>query len=235
MESFNNGIMKKVGIYKMYWDNNDYYYYGQSINLKSRFSGHLYDMKKNKHKNIKIQSIYNKYGAPKFDICEICLPEELNDRENIYLKEHYGKDFCCNLIQDSYSCKGRIYTEQGRMAIIAASKNKDCKGSKNPFYGMKHSEETKILMSEARKGKKYPKLSEAKKGTIVREETKQLLSKIKKYGGSWKARIVLDTNTGVFYSCAKEVSDLYGINYGTLMARLCETRPLKNNTQFIYT
>ena len=227
--------MKKVGIYKMYWDNNDYYYYGQSVNLRSRFSGHLYDMKKNKHNNSRIQNVYNKYGKPKFEICELCSPEELNHKEGLYLKEHFGKDNCCNLTQDSYSCKQRARNEVCINKLIEYTKSKDIKGSKNPFYGMKHSEETKRLISEARKGKKYPKLSEAKKGTIVREETRKLLSNMRKYDGSWKARIVLDTNTGVFYSCAKEVSDLYGINYGTLMARLCETRPLKNNTQFIYT
>jgi hypothetical protein len=118
------------------------------------------------------------------------------------------------------------------MSIREARKNRvKLIGDMNPFYGKKHTQEAKIKMSESRIGKKFPKLSEAKKGTKASEETRRKLSQARSYGGSAKAKAILDTNTGVFYSCAKEVSDLYGFAPSTFLARMNGNR--KNNTQFI--
>lgn len=46
------------------------------------------------------------------------------------------------------------------------NRSKRYDGVGNPFYGKKHSEETKNKMSQTRIGKKYPKLSEALKGKL---------------------------------------------------------------------
>jgi hypothetical protein len=46
------------------------------------------------------------------------------------------------------------------------------------------------------------------------------------------SKIILDTESGVFYSCAREVSDLYNIPYSTMRSKL--NGRLKNNTKFIY-
>lgn len=45
-------------------------------------------------------------------------------------------------------------------------------------------------------------------------------------------KIVLDIETGVFYSSLKEVSILYNIRYGNLVKKLCGQN--KNNTNFRY-
>ena len=59
------------------------------------------------------------------------------------------------------------------------------------------------------------------------------MSKAGRLGNAWKAKIVLDTQTGIFYDCAKEVSDLYNINHATFRAHL--RGQFKNNkTRFIY-
>lgn len=48
----------------------------------------------------------------------------------------------------------------------------------------------------------------------------------------YKSKIVLDTQTGIFYSCAKEASDILGINYSKMRSILNGQR--KNNTSLIY-
>jgi excinuclease UvrABC nuclease subunit len=49
--------MVKGGIYRLYWDNNDYYYYGQAVDLQRRKGTHKESASKNKHRNPKIQAI----------------------------------------------------------------------------------------------------------------------------------------------------------------------------------
>lgn len=224
--------MNASGIYKIYWGNNPYYYYGQAVNLQRRKSTHLESMIKGKHKNPKMQSIYNKYGDFIFEPIEYAEYDDLNSVEQKYLDEHFSNEFCCNLCPNSFSSKGRKYSEETLKSIREAAKNRvKLIGDMNPFYGKKHTEEAKMKMSKSRIGKKFPKLSEAKKGTKASEETRRKLSQARSYGGSAKAKAILDTNTGVFYSCAKEVSDLYGFAPSTFLARMNGNR--KNNTQFI--
>ncbi len=223
--------MSKSGIYRLYWDNNDYYYYGQAVNLARRKSTHTESAKKNKHKNPKIQSLVNKYGVFNFEIIEHTSIEELDKLEQIYLDAHFGNKHCCNICPIASSSKGRKY-EGEVLDRIRRSRVKDrLKGCGNPFYGKKHSKETKDLISKSRIGNKYEALSLAKKGTKASPETKKKLSLMRSYGGP-KAKIVLDIMNGVFYSCAKEVSDLYRYNQSSFRASLNGQR--KNNTKFMY-
>jgi group I intron endonuclease len=225
--------MNKGGIYRLYWDNNDYYYYGQAVDLQRRKGTHKESASKNKHRNPKIQAIVNKYGMFKFQIIVHCRNEHLDFLEQRYIDEHFGNQWCCNICPTASSSKGRVYTGAVLEAMRERAKNRDISGDKNPFYGKTHSKETRSKISLTRVGKKYPKLSEAKKGIIASQETKDKLSKAKSYGGAPKAKIVLDTYTGVYYSCAKEVSDLYNITYSTLRSMLNGRN--HNKTPFIYT
>lgn len=224
--------MVKGGIYRLYWNNNNYYYYGQAVDLQRRKSTHKGSASKNKHKNPKIQAIVDKYGMFEFQIIVHCSNEHLNFLEQRYLDEHFSNEWCCNLCPTASSSKGRVYTGKALEAIRQISKNRNFNGERNPFYGKTHSEETKAKIALSRIGKKYPKLSEAKKGTIASQETKDKLSKIRSYGGAPKAKIVLDTLTGVYYSCAKEVSDLYNFQQETFTSWLSGRRP--NKSSFIY-
>lgn len=45
-------------------------------------------------------------------------------------------------------------------------------------------------------------------------------------------KIILDTQVGVFYSGAKDAAKSYGLNFGTLRARL--NGSMINNTNLIY-
>jgi group I intron endonuclease len=224
-------LMNNSGIYKIYWENNPYFYYGQAVNLNRRKLTHINSLKKGIHKNPKMQSIYNKYGDFIFEPVVYCDLEQLNSTEQEYLDCFFNNKNCCNICPIAGSSKGRKITGKALLAIQEAAKNrKKLTGANNPFFGKKHTEETKYKISQSRIGRKFPKISEAKRGFKATEETKQKLSQLRKYGGAPKAKIIIDTNTGVFYSCAKEVSDLYNFVASTFRSKM--NGRLKNNTQF---
>lgn len=56
----------------------------------------------------------------------------------------------------------------------------------------------------------------------------------RKLGKHGMANIVLDTNTGIFYMCAKEAAKAICINYSTLINKLSNQRNHINNTSLMY-
>lgn len=82
------------GIYKIECQNKCVYV-GQSINLKSRQGSHLRKLRQNKHFNIHLQRIFNKYcGNITFSMLEECPPENLTERELFWIKKLNPK---CNM------------------------------------------------------------------------------------------------------------------------------------------
>lgn len=82
----------RTGIYKISFTNNDYFYIGLASRVNkfncysgfyNRWSRHLNDLKKNKHVNLFLQRVYNKYGENvlKFEILEFCTQENISKKE----------------------------------------------------------------------------------------------------------------------------------------------------------
>jgi len=157
----------------------------------------------NKNKSGFIQSVYNKYGMPSFEILEECLYDDLNSREQHYLDLHFDDDKCCNLNKNAVSSKGHKYSKETIERIKMLRTGSQKKGKENPNYGRKASIESRKKMSEAQKGDK-----------------------------SKRARIVLDTESGVFYNCLKDLTDLYNLNHRNMSRYLSGAR--KNKTIYIY-
>ena len=78
------------GIYKIENLKNNKIYIGSSVNLKNREYQHFWLLKKNIHYNNYLQNSYNKYGKNNFsfDIIEVCLFDELIEKENFYIKKY---------------------------------------------------------------------------------------------------------------------------------------------------
>jgi hypothetical protein len=77
-----------IGIYALYWEEQDLIYIGQSQNIKSRFKEHSSKLIRNKHTNYKVQNVYNIYGAPQLYTVEECNLNLLNELE-IYWTEDF--------------------------------------------------------------------------------------------------------------------------------------------------
>jgi group I intron endonuclease len=199
------------GIYK-YTSPSGKIYIGSSKNINKRIVHYKSESCKNQ---TKLYNSFKKYGYEnhKFEIIEECLFEDL------YLKErYYGELFNVlnnnglNLILPKIGENKIGISEETRLKMSESKK-----GDKNIFYGKKHSEETKEKISNSHKGKKH---------------TEEHRRKVSENNAKNMSKTVLDLNTGVFYNSAKEVSDLYNLNHSTLRSQLNGTN--KNNTQFVY-
>lgn len=76
-----------IGIYSLYWEEQDLIYIGLSINIEARFKEHEGSMRRNTHSNYKVQNAYTLYGLPIFNILEECSVDELPSKEIFWTKE----------------------------------------------------------------------------------------------------------------------------------------------------
>lgn len=229
-----------IGIYKIISPKNRIYI-GQSIDIEKRFNTY-------KNLNCKKQTIlyrsFLKYGIEKhkFEVLCECNVEELNDKERYYqdvfsaigvngmnCKLTTSSDRSGKFSEDSKAKmsnfhKGKKLSEETRRKLSEAKKGNKCN------LGIKHTEETKIKMSEAKKGKILSeehkrKIGESGKGKKHSEKTRKKISEV-------KIKIILNTQTGIFYFGCKEAAESMNINHGTLRGKISGNR--KNTTPFIY-
>lgn len=88
-----------IGIYALYWEEQDLIYIGQSQNIESRFKEHLYKLEKQNHTNYKVQDTYNKYGNPKLVLIEKCDILELNNLEIYWTNEFDSINNGLNIVE----------------------------------------------------------------------------------------------------------------------------------------
>ena len=235
-----------IGIYKI-TNPKGKVYIGQSNNIRQRLNHYFCLNCKNQTK------LYNsllKYGIDKhkFETVTECLESELNDLERYY-QELYNcvgrSGLNCKLVECSTdiarysneaklkmsaSAKIKIFTKEHRENM---SKNRI--GSKNAMYGRKQSEETKIKIGLANKNKGTE--TRLKQSIIAKNRPKEFYENLSiKLKGMLppNCKIVLNTETGIFYDSVTDASNTLPKGKGarTLACKLSGKR--KNNTNFIY-
>lgn len=245
-----------IGIYKITSPTNRIYI-GQSIDTEKRFKD--YGRLKCKGQS-RLYNSLKKYGVKnhKFEVIEECAVEKLNERER-YWQDYYDviskKGLNCTLVKANGISGKRSYettfkismTKYGRPPLEKKPKRENNSGSNNPFYGKKHSEETKrkislkLKGSVCEKGEKHFNYGRKHKREdvekrIVRGEKHyffgkkhkpETIEKIrqKKIGrqalsDNPKAKKVIDTSTGMIFLCLKEVHFFTKINYDILRYRV---------------
>ena len=80
-----------IGIYALYWAEQDLIYIGKSINLSKRKYEHFRLLKNNKHV-VKLQNAYNCYGLPVFHILCECDEKVLDELEVQWIAEFSAID-----------------------------------------------------------------------------------------------------------------------------------------------
>lgn len=126
------------GIYKIINVVNNKFYVGSAVDLKRRKTRHFSELRTGKHKNRHLQAAWVKYGEQAFVFVvveELPKDADLLAAENVWLKEHVGKDYCYNLGMDATA----------PMAGFS--------GELSPTWGYKHTEETKAVIAAASKGR----------------------------------------------------------------------------------
>lgn len=171
----------------MSWDNCPYQYYGQAVNFKHRSSSHLRTMRMGRHKNPRVQSVFNKYGDPKIEIIVYCSVEDLDKMEQIFLDTYHGLPFCLNIDPVASSRKGYIPSEQQKRRQSESMTGRFA-GENNPYYGMLHSQDTINKMKDAwtRRSRKVS-----------------------------NSCVLLNKDTGIFYESMVEAAMSIGMNVKT--------------------
>lgn len=194
------------GIYKITSPSNKIYI-GQAIDITKRWA-------KYKRLNCKRQpKLYNsfiKYSVEKhlFEVIEYCDIEQLNTRER------YWQDFY-DVVNTGLNCVLQNSEDKPRLfSLEMRQKRRDWQTGKS-------------MSAETRE-----KLSLANKGKIYSEENKASRKGKQTGVNHGLSKRILDTSTGVIYSCIREASETLNLNYSSLRRSLCGIRP--NKTSLIY-
>jgi group I intron endonuclease len=133
------------GIYKIINVVNNKFYVGSAVDLKRRKTRHFSELRTGKHNNRHLQAAWIKYGEQAFVFVVVEeLPEDadLLAAENVWLKEHVGKEYCYNL------------------GVDATAPMTGFAGELSPTWGRKRTFEE--LAAQNWKGKKHSSESKAK-------------------------------------------------------------------------
>ena len=95
-----------IGIYALFWEEQDLIYIGQSRDLYTRIRRHFSELKKIGHTNEKLQNAYNKYGKPAVYIVQECVESELEKLERLYISEFDSVNNGLNKTKGSGSVSG---------------------------------------------------------------------------------------------------------------------------------
>lgn len=128
------------GIYKIINVVNNKFYVGSAVDFTARKRRHWWALRSQRHANKYLQAAWNKYGEESF---KFLIVEELPEgadvlaAENVWLKEHVGKDHCYNLGTDAIAFqlgmsgeknamwgKTFVHTPEAKARIAAASKTR---------------------------------------------------------------------------------------------------------------
>lgn len=118
------------------------FYIGQATNITSRRNRHIQDLRRGKHKNRRLQRVFNKYGekAFSFTIVLICEKAALTMYEQIVL-DFYPADQTYNFCRECVTSRAGVPLSKSHRSRIAKA-----------AIGKKASEETRGRISEGRKG-----------------------------------------------------------------------------------
>lgn len=121
--------MKQTGVYIIKNTVNNKIYIGSSShNINNRITVHKRFLKQNKHENTYLQACYNKYGENTFtfEILELCNKESCIEREQYYLDlyQSYKRDVGYNINEKANSNLGFKFSEESKLKMSLAKKGK---------------------------------------------------------------------------------------------------------------
>jgi group I intron endonuclease len=144
-------------------------YIGFATDPQARWREHKRDAEKGR--GYVFHDAIRKHGWDAFSFEILCCGKNKRDMLE-YVEPALIEQYHSSVDQDGYNILRRpMLTPCGITTKVRKRLRKINKGSKNPFYGKKHSEATKRIMSELKKGKPSPR-----KGMILSEATKKKLS-----------------------------------------------------------
>lgn len=229
------------GIYKIINVVNNKFYVGSAEDFTRRKRVHWWQLRRGTHGNKHLQAAWAKYGEQSFTfvIVEELPPEaDVLAAENVWLKEHVGKEYCYNLATD------------------ATAPTLGWTGEKNPMWGktFSHTDEAKAKIAAASAARVQTDEEKAKRrksmrGHHVAASTKAKISATLSgegnywYGkkrpdhGAKVSRAVFAMPDGIMFPSLKATLDHYGIKMPTLRRALKSGKPITRGklTGYVFT
>ena len=158
--------MKRSGIYKITCTENGHFYSGRTTDFAKRMTQHKVDLKSGKHKNIRMQHCYDKYGSDsfKYELIQETTEDinEMIEAEQNAIDEFIDLPECMNINKTAKcACYVPMTPERRRKISLSRSGKKGTPRTEeqrlhmhNKMMGHVISEETKRKISESHKGKK---------------------------------------------------------------------------------
>ena len=172
-------MTKACGVYKIKIGERNFYY-GSSVNLVARRQAHLSDLKAGRHHNRWMQRAWDKHQDFSFEIIEECNPKIVIQVEQKYLDEWHGMEGNMNMSNTAQGGCGRL-TEEHRIKLSEALSGRTLSDEHKANLRKPKSAETRKKMSEFARNNRKPdwklQLSESIKGHVVKQETRQKISK----------------------------------------------------------
>lgn len=144
------------GIYKIINIVNNKFYIGSAVDLKRRKTRHFSELRNGKHRNIKLQRAWDKYGEHSFIFVVV---EEIEDKntlleaEDLWLKNHVGKDYCYNI---GTKAAAPSLGKCGELSATFGRKRTPDELAAQSWLGRKHKEESKQAIRSYLIGKPKP-------------------------------------------------------------------------------
>ena len=218
---------------------NGKYYIGSAEIYERRMWQHKNDLKRNVHKNPRLQASWNKHGADAFvfEILEKIDPDKTAfDVENTYLHVRVGRPECYNINTDAIGMRTGIPHTQASKDKTSASRKGKGTGTNHYRYGQEVSAEVREKIGATQRGKAKAagrKVSEEGKAKIKanieagrshmhwtgRTHTEEAKAKMSK-------RIIELTSNTVFNSLSAALQH-YKLKMPTLRRALLSEQPLR--------
>jgi group I intron endonuclease len=140
-------IQSIAGIYFIINNIDNKLYIGSSINCKNRAYQHVCKLNKNKHTSPHLQNAWNKYGPKNFDFLIIACVLDINDLCKI--EQDFINEFKSYIKSIGYNMSPTAGNTLGiKLSPETITKlSKATSGKNNPFYGKKHTDHTKRILS----------------------------------------------------------------------------------------
>lgn len=186
------------GIYKIINVVNNKFYVGSAVDFTARKRRHWWALRSQRHPNKHLQSAWNKYGEESF---KFLIAEELGEKddllaaENVWLKEHVGKDYCYNLGTDAIAFQLGMSGEKNAMWGKTFSHTPEAKARISAAAKSRvQSEEEKTKRRKSMKGHHVSTATRAKISATLSGEGNYWYGKKRPDHGAKVSRPIIVTN-----------------------------------------
>jgi group I intron endonuclease len=223
------------GIYKIINITNNKFYVGSAVDLKRRKTRHFSELRNRKHNNKHLQAAWDKYGEKSFIFVvveELEADADVLAVENVWLKEHVGKEYCYNIGVDatapSLGMSGELSPTFGRKRTAEEL-------AAQSWQGRKHKEESKQKIRAYLIGKPKPAEVRAKISATLKGEGNFWYGKKRPDHGAKVSKTVFAMPDGILFKSLQQALDYYEIKMPTLMRALKSGNPIKRGKLVGYT